>query len=160
MTTNSRTILFFSGFGILVFAVGRYFYLQKKLLDQNDFKFKTFRINKVNKNIIDLNIVLELINNSDINAVCEAFYLEVFLDTEKIGVIQREEEFVYPAKSSIEVDLSSVFQTGYIISNAVDIIFNLIDKKEIKLRIEGYAKIKSGFISATIPINNEKVITL
>lgn len=160
MTTNSRTILFFSGFGILVFAVGRYFYLQKRLLDQNDFKFKTLKFNKIDKNTIDLNIVLELINNSDINAVCEAFYLEVFLDTEKIGVIQKEESFVYPAKSSIEVDLSSVFQTGYIVSNAVDILFNLISKKEVKLRLEGYAKIKIGFISATIPLNNEKVFTL
>lgn len=160
MTTNSRTILFFSGFGILVFGVGRYFYLQKKLLDQNDFKFKTLKINSVNKNTIDLNIVLELINNSDINAVCEAFYLEVFLDTEKIGVIQKEEPFQYPAKSSIDVDLSTIFQTGYIVSNAVDILFSLLSKKEIRLRIEGYAKIKSGFISATIPLNNEKVVTL
>lgn len=160
MTTSTKSILFFSGVGILVFAVGRYFYIQKKLLDQNDIKFKTFKINSVNKNTIDLNVVVELINNSDIAATCEAFYLEVFLDTEKIGVIQREETFDYPAKSSIAIDLSTTFQTGYIISNAVDIIMNLINRKEVKIRIEGFAKIKSGFVSATIPINNEKVVSL
>lgn len=158
MNITKSKILFFSSVGLLVFGVGSYIVVQKKKLGENDFNFINIQFVSIDKNNVTLNVQVELINNSDINAVCNEFLLDVYLGTEKIGVLKKEEPFDFPARGSAIVDLTASFQTGYFASNIVDLVLDAVNNKGVKARLDGYARIKSGFISATIPISNEKVI--
>jgi len=76
----------------------------------------------------------------------------------KVGYIEDTTPFVIPAKGYTTIPFKYTLNPQLVINNAVDIVSYALRQKDAAISVRGYAKLKSGFVSATLPISYDTTI--
>lgn len=147
-----KALLYIGGLGLLGFGLYKYFKTQADLLSKYEWKIAGIKILKFNLTSLVLNLKIRFTSKADLEAKIERIYLDLFLEGKNVGFVTESKSFIIPANGSSDVDLSVSINPQAVFKNITDIVLGVSKNKDIKLGINGYAKIKSGIFSATLPI--------
>jgi LEA14-like dessication related protein len=159
---NKKNIIIASiigGVGIFAYSIYRYIKIQADLLQKFSYKIIGINFDKFDANLIKGNISVLFTSESDVEVVVKSFYLDFYLNGNRVGYIEEGTEFIVPSRSSTTIPLSFTLNPQLVFTNVVDLIEYTMKTKDASIYISGYAKLKSGFISVTLPIEYNTTLT-
>lgn len=151
MTKAAKTLIIFGG---VAFLGGLAFYLirQFKLLAQYDYKIVNFKFGKISGNQVVVDVTTRIFNKSNIEATVNKIYLEIFVENAKVGFVRESGQWLIPAKGSSDITMRITLNPKLLLKNAVSVLVSGVKKKDLNFTLDGYANVRSGFLSTTIPI--------
>jgi hypothetical protein len=147
-----KTLLFVGGISLLGFALYRYFKVQVEILKQFTWKVSALKIVKFTNTEIAIDITFLFSSSADIEAKIERLYLDILLEGKNVGFISENKGFIIPAHGSSSVPLHISINPQAILKDVVSLVLGVGKKKDIEFGLKGFANVKSGFISTTLPI--------
>lgn len=153
-----KTLLFIGGIGALGYALYKYFKIQTDLLKNFEYKIVGIKIKKITKTELPFDLKIRFISKSSIDAKVSRIYLDVFVEGSNVGYVSENKEFLIPSNGSSDIDLAFSFNPQVILKNLSNIILSGLGKKDLAFGLKGFANVKSGFISTTIPIDYQTTI--
>lgn len=153
-----KALLIIGGIGLLGFGLYKYFkYQTKKLLDF-DWSLSGIKINKFSLTELNLVLTIRLTSKADIEAKVEKLYLDLYLMGVRVGYVNEDKPFVIPARGSSDIPLNISISPQIIFKNIIDVTSGIGKNKDVMFKFDGFANIKSGFVSTTLPITYETSI--
>jgi hypothetical protein len=153
-----KALLIFGGLSLLGFGLYRYFKTQTNLLLDYQWKIAGFKIIRFSLTEITINLSILFTSKADIEAKINKIYLDLFLEGKNVGFISEVKSFIIPAKGSTTIPLLISINPQSIFKNIFDVSLGIAKSKDLRFKIDGYANVKSGFISTTLPIKYETTI--
>jgi hypothetical protein len=153
-----KTLLFFGGLSLLGFGLYRYFKVQTKKLLDYDWKFSSIKINRLKLTELNATISILFTSKSDIEAKVNRLYLDIYINNKKLGYIIEDKVFVIPANGSANIPLTFSVNPQAIFKNLIDLSLGVAKDRDAMLKLDGFANIRSGFVSTTLPIKYETSI--
>lgn len=146
--------------GVAVFGFALYYYAKRQiaLLENYKYRIVNFKIDTFDKTKIKGSISVFFGSESDIEVVIEQFYLDFYFNEQKVGYLEDTTPFVIPAKGSTIISFNYTLNPQLVLGNAADIISYAFRQKDAAISIRGFAKLKSGFVKATLPISYDTTI--
>ena len=137
------------------FGVYQYYITQLKILEKWNYRITGGRLISANPTRVEIQVDIEVTNNSTIGLTITDYFFDVFLNGEKVAEVKN---------ASINQILNanggkSFFPLNIVINTAQflrgNVLLGLIDSiKESKLNLSGHFGIKKGFLRfKNIPIN-------
>ena len=135
--------------GLLVIGVATYLYKQSKLLAAFDYEFKTLTYLGSNKNIADLQAVINFTNKADFDITITGYRLDILVDNRVIGkAAQDNTKLIIPAKKSSNIPFLANADTSLTISLGVSsLIEHFVDETQSTAGIKGTVGLKTGIVS-------------
>lgn len=140
------------GISIFGYALYRYFTKQIDLLKEFTWKVVDFSFDVADLKTIKGIIKFRFGSIADLELIVSRFYLDVFVNGDRVGYIEDSETFIIPANGYTDIPFSYTINPQLVLKNVVDIILSSTKLNDAIITFEGYAEVKSGFISATVPI--------
>lgn len=140
------------GMSIFGFAIYKYFEKQIALLKQFTWKMIDFSVDTLDLQLIKGNIKFRFASTSDLEIVVSKFYLDLYVNDERVGYIEDTNTFIIPARGYTDIPFAYTLNPQLIIKNSVDIILLSTKLRDAVIKFNGYANIKSGFISTVVPV--------
>jgi LEA14-like dessication related protein len=156
-----KPTLIISGLGIIGYALYRYYQKQLNFLQNIQYSVKKIKILNVTKEDISLEVTLKVYNASNVEATITEMFLDLYLNEIKVGTIDETKDILLLSNKTTDVAYKLSFNPQLILKNVVNLVSLTIALKDMTIRAEGYVKVKSGFISTTLPFsykNNLKSI--
>ena len=148
-----KTIAVLGGLGIIGYALYRYYKIQAKFLEDITYKVLGVRVAKIPASAITLDITARIYNASNVEAVVKEMYLDLLVNDVKVGNVNEIKDIpILPQKSS-DISFSITFNPQLIKKNVVDLITFTIAAKDMKYELRGYVKVKSGFLTTSLPFS-------
>jgi len=147
-----KLLLALGGLGLL--GTGLYLYLKKQsdLLSQFDYKIAGVKIKRITLVELSFDVILLFTNKSAIEAKVNRIYVDLFLEGKNVGYVTQSASFIIPANGSSNIPLSVSINPQSVLLNITDILLGTASKKDMNFSMKGFANIKSGFVSITMPI--------
>ena len=153
-----KTLLIIGGIGVLAFGLYKYFtYQTKKLLDF-EWAFSGIKINKFSLTELNMVLTIRLISKADIEAKVEKLFLDLYLMGVRVGYVEGDKPFILPARGSSDIPLNISINPQVIFKNIIDVTLGVGKEKDVRFAFDGFAKIKSGIITTTLPIKYDTSI--
>ena len=152
---NKKNIIIASivgGVGILAYSIYHYIKKQTDLIQQFDYRILGVRFSDFSLNLIKGTISILFTSKADIEVEVKAFYLDFYFNGNKVGYLEESSSFIIPAKGNSTIDLDFTLNPQLIVGNAVELIEYSTRTKDASIYISGFARLKSGFINVTLPI--------
>jgi hypothetical protein len=140
------------GISLFGYALYRYFTKQVDLLKQFNWKVVDFTFDIADLKVIKGIIKFRFSSIADLELVVSKFYLDVYVNGDRVGYIEDAQTFIIPANGYTDIPLSYTINPQLVIKDIVDIILTSTKLNDGIVTFDGYGQIKSGFISATVPI--------
>ena len=147
-----KVLLAVGGLSLLGFGLYKYFKTQADLLTKFTWKIQGFKIRKFSLQELAIDVTFLFTSVSDIEAKVQKMYLDLYLEGKNVGYIMEEKEFIIPARGSSSIPIFVSINPQAIFKNVIDFTLNVAKNKDIKFKIDGFASVKSGFVSTTLPI--------
>jgi hypothetical protein len=147
-----KAILVFSGLGLLGFGLYRYFKTQADLLSKFTWKVSGFKIKKFSSKEISIDVIFLFTSIADLEVKVNKLYLDLYLQDKNVGFISQDTPIIVPSRGSANIPLSISINPQYIFKNLIDVTLGIAKSKDIMFKMDGYANVKSGIISTTLPI--------
>lgn len=140
------------GMSVFGYAIYKYFVKQIDLLKQFTWKMIDFSVDTMDLQVVKGNIKFRFSSISDLEIIVSKFYLDLYINGERVGYVEDLNTFIIPARGYTDISLSYTLNPQLITKNVVDIILISTKLNDAVITFNGYAEIKSGFISATVPV--------
>jgi LEA14-like dessication related protein len=152
---NLRPILVFGGLAVIGIALFRYYKKQIDFLKDITYQVIGFSVVSITLDKVSLNIKARIFNASNVEATIKELYLDVLVNEVKVGNVNEVKDILILPSKSTDISFNFSFSPKLIGMNIVQLISASTMTKDIKLRLEGYIKMKSSFISASLPFEYE-----
>jgi hypothetical protein len=159
MNKTIKTLLIVGGVGGVLYAIYRFYVKQFLLLAMYDYKIIGVKMKKMTANEVVFDIKYRFFNKSKIEAEVNKIFLKVIVEGAEIGYITENDKFVIPANGSSDIDLQISANPQLVFKNILGIVLGGVKRKDLNFTMDGYANIRSGFISTTLPIKYSDVIS-
>ncbi len=159
MTSTLKKVLIFGGIGAVLYGVYSFYKKQIGLLQNYDYQIIGAKVNKLSLNQISFSTKVRFFNKSKIEVVVQNIYLDVYLEDTLTGFVTENKPFVVPSQGSSDIDLNMTFNPQSLLKNITNVILVGLKKKDLNFTLKGYANIRSGFVSTTLPITYSDVIS-
>lgn len=146
------------GLGLFGYSIYRYVKTQAEVLKDFKWQIKSLRFTTFTFSSIRGAVKILFTSKSDIEFVIESFYVDFFFNEKKVGIVDSNEKFIVPANSSTEISFDFVLNPRDIITNIADIAIFSAQKGDAKIKMIGFAKVKSNFVKVTVPIEYESTV--
>jgi LEA14-like dessication related protein len=148
-----KPTLIIGGLGIIGYALYRYYQKQLNFLQNIQYSLKGFKIINVAKEAVTLEITQRIFNSSNVEANVSEMYLDLYINQIKVGTIDESKDILLLPNKSTDVSYKLTFDPQLILKNVVNLVTLTIALKDMQIKAEGYVKVKSSFISTTIPFS-------
>lgn len=140
------------GVALIIFAIARYLKVQAKLLDEITYKIVGFRLTNFQLTNITGEVTLQLTNISDVSIEINSIALDFNFNGKTVGYVESVNSFVLGAKSTVSTPLQFSLDATKVLSGPQDIILYTSNTQLATIELNGFASVKSGFISGVKPI--------
>ena len=145
-------LLILAGLGLATYGVINYFKQQANLLKEFTWKITSFQLDTITLQEVKGNIVIRFSSISNLEFIIEQFILDVYINGQKSGYVNDITQSLIPANGYSDIPIAFTINPQYLFSDATDVLAYTLKQKDAIITLNGYASVKSGFISATIPI--------
>lgn len=152
---NIRPILIFGGLSVIGIALYRYYKKQIDFLKDITYQVIGFKVVSISLDKVSLDIKARIFNASNVEATVKEMYLDVFINRVKVGNVNEVKDILIMPTKSTDISFNFSFSPKLIGLNIVELISSSVNSKDLILRLEGYVKMKSGFLSASLPFEYE-----
>jgi hypothetical protein len=153
-----KALLIFGGLSLLGVGLYRYFKKQSDIIKDFTWKISGFSISKFSFTELSINITILFTSKADLEAKVNKLYLDVFVEGKNVGFISEEKSFIIPANGSTNIPLNISINPQAIFKNIFDVSLGVAKSKDLRFKLDGFANIKSGFISTTVPVLYETTV--
>jgi hypothetical protein len=150
-----KTLLLLGGLSVLGLGIYAYFKKQTELLKDFTWDFKGFKIKKFSFTEIAIELQIVFRSKANIEAKITSLYLDGLLDGKNVGYISQADTFIIPANGSATIPLVISLNPKSVINNIIELSLGATKNKDVKLTLNGFAKVESGFLKTTLPIKFE-----
>lgn len=152
---NIRPILVFGGLAVIGVALYRYYKKQVDFLKDITYQVIGFKVVSISLDKVSLDIKARIFNASNVEATVKEMYLDVLINGVKVGNVNEVKNIpILPSKTS-DISFNFSFSPKLIGLNIVELVSSSVNSKDLILKLEGYVKMNSGFISASLPFEYE-----
>jgi hypothetical protein len=153
-----KLLLIVGGLSVLGYGLYRYFKTQGDLLNKFTWKVSGFKIINLSLTELSANVDFLFTSVSDIEAKVEKLYLDLYINNVNVGFVSEDKSFIIPARGSSTIPIHVSINPKVVLSNLIDLTFGSAKNKDVMFKLNGFANVKSGFISTTLPITYETSI--
>ena len=156
-----KPILIVTGLGVIGYALYRYYLKQIDFLKDITYQVVGIRVVGVSQNQVSMDITTRIYNASNVEATVNEMYLDVLINGIKVGSVNETKDILILPSKSTDITFNFKFNPRIIGQNILDIISLSVGAKDVTFQAKGFVKVKSSFISTTIPFeysNNLKSI--
>jgi hypothetical protein len=146
------------GLGTFVYAFYAYANRQAKLLE--DFTWKLMGVNFDSYSLQAVKGKVEILftSKSDVEVQIQKFVMTFYFNGAEVGYIEDTTPFIIPARGTAPINFSFTLNPQLVFGNVTNIINYALQKEDASVSLRGFASIKSGFVSATLPITYDSTI--
>ena len=156
--TKTKWLLLFGSVGVLGFGLYRYFKTQASILKNFTWTIVGLKILNISLTELSFDVTFLFTSKADLEAKINKLYLDILLEGQNVGYITETKEFIIPANGSSKIPIHISINPQSIFKNIVNLLLITSKQKDVKFAFDGYANIKSGFISTTLPIKYENTL--
>lgn len=139
--------------GGIGYAAYRYVVKQKDLLNQYSADLINIGFVSMTADQWVISFTIRLNNKSDIEATMEKMYADIYLNNVYVGYVINDTPALIPAKGTSDIKLQATFAPKVILKNLIDIVTQILQVKDVSYRLNGYVKLKSGFVPVSVPFD-------
>lgn len=143
------------GVALVGYSIYQYFIKQVALLKQFTWKIVDLKLNVVDLTSVTGNITFRFTSIADLEITVTNFFLDVYVNGDRVGSIEDTNTFIIPSKGTTDIPFQFTIDPQYVLKNIVSIVSISTKMKDAIVSFTGFAQIKSGFISGTVPINTD-----
>jgi hypothetical protein len=145
-------VLSIGGIGLVAYGLYSYFMKQATLLKQFKWKLLSFNLDEITLQLIKGDVVIRFSSISDLEFLITEFILKVYINGQEAGYVNDITQSIIPANGYSDIPIAFTVDPQYLITDASDILAYTLKQKDAIITLNGYVSVKSGFVSATIPI--------
>lgn len=153
-----KPALIISGLGVIGYALFRYYKKQIDFVKDIQYTISGLKIVNIAKEDVTLEIFLKVYNASNVEAKVTEIFLDVMMNGTKVGSINESNEFTIMPTQTNEVSYKFSFNPSLVIKNIVNILTLTVALKDVVIVADGYMKVKSGFLSTTVPFTYQNTL--
>jgi LEA14-like dessication related protein len=153
-----KALLIASGVGIIGYAIYRYYKKQVDLLANYTYKVVGVKIVSLTTDNVILDVNTRITNNSNVSATVTEIYLDAYLNGETVANINEVKDIFVKANGSSDFSFRLAISPKMVLGNIVNIVTLSAATKDLFLNLKGYVKIKSGFLSISLPFEYQNNI--
>jgi LEA14-like dessication related protein len=153
-----KPALIISGLGVIGYALFRYYKKQIDFVKDIQYTISGLKIINIAKEDVTLEIFLKVYNASNVEAKVTEIFLDVMMNGTKVGAINESNEFTIMPTQTTDVSYKFSFNPSLVIKNIVNILTLTVALKDVVIQADGYMKVKSGFLSTTVPFTYENTL--
>ncbi len=131
---------------------------QVDLIKNLTYKLTGLRIIKLDEAETILSVGLQIASTSTLEAEITNLNLDFYINGVKLANITDESKIVLPAKGYSNVQLKIAISPKDLKQNFVNLASYFIQNKDAVVRFTGYGKVKTAFITTTLPFEYETTI--
>lgn len=136
---------------VVLGGVGFYYFKEIQLIQNITYQLIGFNVSNLSESVSTVTLDLRLFSQSTIDAEVEALFLDVYLDNVKLGSVQQVAPFLIPARGYSDAQLLVNFSPALLVGDALNLLTGTALSGDMAVQVLGYAKIKSSFLTLTIP---------
>ena len=153
-----KPALIISGLGVIGYALFRYYKKQIDFVKDIQYTISGLKIINIAKEDVTLEIFLKVYNASNVEAKVTEIFLDVMMNGTKVGAINESNEFTIMPTQTTDVSYKFSFNPSLVIKNIVNILTLTVALKDVVIQADGYMKVKSGFLSTTVPFTYQNTL--
>lgn len=153
-----KALLIASGIGIIGYAIYRYYKKQADLLTNYTYKVVGVQIGSITTENIVLDVTTRITNNSNVSATVTEIYLDAYLNGQNVANINEVKDIFVKANGDSDFTFRLSISPKLVLGNLVNIVTLSSAIKDLILNLDGYIKIKSGFLSVSLPFKYQNNI--
>jgi LEA14-like dessication related protein len=153
-----KALLIASGVGIIGFAIYRYYKKQADLLANYTYKVVGLKVVSLTTENIVLDITTRITNNSNVSATITEIYLDAYLNGKNVANINEVKDIFVKANGSSDFSFRLAISPKLVLGNIVNIVTLSATTQDLFLNLKGYVRIKSGFLSVSLPFDYQNNI--
>jgi LEA14-like dessication related protein len=132
-----------------------YYRRQKKLLLDYDRKLIGLKIVQLSADKTVINFIIRFTNKSDIEATINRMYSDLYVNDVYVGYLSDTRPMIIPAKGYSDIEAQISFSPILVLKNILTILLSSASLSTIRYKLKGYASIKSGLVSVSVPFEYE-----
>ena len=140
------------GLGLVAYGLYSYFKKQTTLLKDFNWKILTFNLDTITLQLVKGNVIIRFSSTSDLEFLIQEFILKVYINGQESGYVNDVAQSLIPANGYSDIPISFTINPQYLITDVSDILAYTLKQKDAIITLNGYVSVKSGFVSATVPI--------
>lgn len=156
-----RPLLFLAGAGVIGYSLYRYYMKQITFLKDITYQVTGVRIKSITASNVSMDLTTRIYNASNVEATVKEMYLDVFINGIKVGNVNEVKDILILPSRTTDVSFNFAFNPRLIGKNIMDLISLTLQAKDLIFDVKGYIKVRSSFLTPTIPFeyqNNLKNI--
>ena len=142
-----------TGIGVIAYAIYNYYKKQLDIIKNYDYKVTGLKIVSLQKNLISLDITTRITNYSNVEAVVKQLFLDVYINGVKVGNVDENKDVFVRGNGSSDFSFRFSFDPQVVLGNIVNIVTLSVGIKDVMIELDGYVKVESGVLKATVPFN-------
>jgi len=146
-----KALLLASGVGIIGYALYRYYKMQINFLKDYQYKVTGFKVVSLTSDNVSFDISTRITNISNVEAKVTEIYLDVYVNNALVGNINEVKDILVKANGSSDFSFRIAFNPKIVLNNIINIVTLSVALKDVVVNLKGYIRVKSGFISTSIP---------
>jgi LEA14-like dessication related protein len=153
-----KPILVVSGLSIIGYALYNYYKKQIDFLKDISYKITGIRLVTISQGDVTIEVIMDVYNASNVEATITEIFLDFTMNGVKVGSINESQEFVILPTKTSQVRYNFIFNPSLVFKNIVNIATLTLSLKDVKFVADGYIKVKSSFLSTTVPFTYENTL--
>jgi hypothetical protein len=146
------------GLGAFVYAFYAYANRQTKLLEDFTWKLIGIKFDSYDLQAVKGKIDILFTSQSDVEVQIQKFVMNFYFNGAEVGYIEDSTPFIIPARGTAPISFSFTLNPQLVFGNITNIINYALQKEDAAVSLRGFASIKSGFVSATLPITYDSTL--
>lgn len=139
---------------VILGGVGYYYYKDIQLLENITYQLIGINLQNVSPTLTTVTLDLRLFSQSTINAQVQALFLDVYINNTKVGSVQQVAPFIIPAMGYADAELNVNISPELLLGDALNLLTSgIATGSNGAVMVVGYAKVKSSFLTITVPFN-------
>lgn len=153
-----KSLLVLSGIGIIGIAIYRYYRKQADLLQNYTYRVIGLKVVSITTENLIFDVTTRITNNSNVSATITEIYLDAYVNGQNVANINEVKDIFVKANGSSDFTFRLNISPKLVFGNIVNIVTLSTNTKDLFLNLDGYVKIKSGFLSVSLPFEYQNNI--
>ena len=154
-----KKVLIGLGIASLAGALSYYFYKEYQLVKQWDFSINSVSLENIGTTTSTFLVTFKIINKSSVEATISELNGSVYINGTYMGTVYQSGQMAIPSQGYNLLTLNVQLDTSNVLNTAVDVGAQGVDAP-ISINIVGTLRIASGFLWATVPIDDTENYTV